>query len=300
MINNLSSVFLNRQYMISKDFEIYYYKDRNLRNVEPHSHDYYEFYFFLEGEVTMFYSDSSRRMKNGDMVIIPPGMQHHVQIHDPAVPYRRVVFWITKSFLSKLSVHSEEFLFLTGKADGSGFAWHFNEVTFNTVQRKIFHVIEEIFSDRFGRRMAVALGINDLLLFLNRTVYESLHPERYGKSEKNLDRNLIRYIEEHINEDLRLDTLSELFFVSKYHISHLFKDKMGISLHQYILKKRLSMSKDALINGRKPSEVFREYGFSDYSVFYRAFVKEFGLSPQNLIRHRRPVGSRWSVKALMV
>ena len=286
MINNLSSVFLNRQYMISKDFEIYYYKDRNLRNVETHSHDYYEFYFFLEGEVTMFYSDSSHRMKNGDMVIIPPGMQHHVQIHDPAVPYRRVVFWITKSFLSKLSVHSEEFLFLTGKADDSGFAWHFNEVTFNTVQRKIFHVIEEIFSDRFGRRMAVALGINDLLLFLNRTVYESLHPERYGKSEKKLDRNLIRYIEEHINEDLRLDTLSELFFVSKYHISHLFKDKMGISLHQYILKKRLAMSKDALINGRKPSEVFREYGFSDYSVFYRAFVKEFGLSPQNLIRQK--------------
>ena len=286
MINNLSSVFLNRQYMISKDFEIYYYKDRNLHNVEIHSHEYYEFYFFLEGEVTMFYSDSSHRMKNGDMVIIPPGMQHHVQIHDPAVPYRRVVFWITKSFLSKLSVHSEEFLFLTGKADGSGFAWHFNEVTFNTVQRKIFHVIEEIFSDRFGRRMAVALGINDLLLFLNRTVYESLHPERYGKSEKKLDRNLIRYIEEHINEDLRLDTLSELFFVSKYHISHLFKDKMGISLHQYILKKRLAMSKDALINGRKPSEVFREYGFSDYSVFYRAFVKEFGLSPQNLIRQK--------------
>ena len=196
------------------------------------------------------------------------------------------MFWITKSFLSKLSVHSEEFLFLTGKADGSGFAWHFNEVTFNTVQRKIFHVIEEIFSNRFGRRMAVALGINDLLLFLNRTVYESLHPERYGKSEKKLDRNLIRYIEEHINEDLRLDTLSELFFVSKYHISHLFKDKMGISLHQYILKKRLAMSKDALINGRKPSEVFREYGFSDYSVFYRAFVKEFGLSPQNLIRQK--------------
>ena len=286
MINNLSSVFLNRQYMISKDFEIYYYKDRNLHKVEIHSHEYYEFYFFLEGEVTMFYSDSSHRMKNGDMVIIPPGMQHHVQIHDPAVPYRRVVFWITKSFLSKLSVHSKEFLFLTGKADDSGFAWHFNEVTFNTVQRKIFHVIEEIFSDRFGRRMAVALGINDLLLFLNRTVYESLHPERYGKSEKKLDRNLIRYIEEHINEDLRLDTLSELFFVSKYHISHLFKDKMGISLHQYILKKRLAMSKDALINGRKPSEVFREYGFSDYSVFYRAFVKEFGLSPQNLIRQK--------------
>ena len=286
MIRNLSSVFLNRQYMISRDFEIYYYKDCNFRNVEPHSHTYYEFYFFLEGEVTMFYYDSSRRMKSGDMVIIPPGMQHYVQVHDPAVPYRRVVFWITKNFLSKLSVHSDEFLFLTEKADSSGCVWHFNEVTFNTVQRKIFHVIEEIYSDRFGRRMAVALGVNDLLLFLNRTVYESLHPEKYGKNEKNLDRNLIRYIEEHINEDLRLDTLADLFFVSKYHIAHLFKDQMGISLHQYIIKKRLTMSRDALVNGKKPSEVFKEYGFSDYSVFYRAFVKEYGMSPQNLLRQK--------------
>jgi AraC-like DNA-binding protein len=59
---------------------------------------------------------------------------------------------------------------------------------------------------------------------------------------------------------------------------------MGISLHQYIIKKRLALSRDALVNGKKPSEVFKEYGFSDYSVFYRAFVKEYGMSPQNLIR----------------
>ena len=129
MIENLATAFLNRQYMISRDFEIYYYKDLNFHNVEKHSHSYYEFYFFLEGEVTMFYSDSSHRMKSGDMLIIPPGMPHYVEIHNPAVPYRRVVFWITKRFLSKLSVHSDEFLFLTGTADDCGFVWHFNEVS---------------------------------------------------------------------------------------------------------------------------------------------------------------------------
>ena len=284
MKDSLSTVFLNRQYMISKDFEIYYYKDYNFRNVEKHSHNYYEFYFFLEGDVTMFYADSFHRMKYGDMVIIPHDMQHYVQVHNPTVSYRRVVFWITKSFLSKLQVHSDEFLYLTGKADNGGFVWHFKEVSFNTVQRKIFQVIEEIYSDRFGRRTAVALGINELLLFLNRTVYESLHPEKYGKNRDDLRQSLIRYIEEHIYEDLRLDTLSELFYVSKYHISHIFKDQMGISLHQYIIKKRLAMSKDALVNGKKPSEVCEQFGFSDYSVFYRAFVKEYGLSPKNMVR----------------
>ncbi|MBQ1311081.1 MAG: helix-turn-helix transcriptional regulator, partial [Blautia sp.] len=138
---------------------------------------------------------------------------------------------------------------------------------------------------RFGRRMAVGLGVNDLLLFLNRTVYEGLHPEKNGKGD-NLYQSLIRYIEEHIHEDLRLDTLSELFYANKYHISHLFKDQMGISLHQYIIKKRLAMSKDALMYGKTPSEVCEEFGYSDYSVFYRAFVKEYGMSPQKLVREQ--------------
>lgn len=284
MRENLSTVFLNRQYMISKDFEIYYYKDYDFHNVELHSHSYYEFYFFLEGEVTMFFSESSHQMKKGDMVIIPPRMPHYVRIHNPAIPYRRFVFWVTRGFLSKLRVHSDEFLYLTEKADHRGFVWHFEEVAFNTVQHKIFQIIEEIYSDHFGRRAAVALGVNELLLFLNRTVYESLHSEKKGKDGDDLQQKLIRYIEEHISEDLRLDTLSELFFVSKYHISHFFKDQMGISLHQYILKKRLTMSKDALMSGKKPSEVCEQFGFSDYSVFYRAFVKEYGLSPKNLIR----------------
>ena len=283
MKDNLSTAFLNRQHMISKDFEIYYFNDCNFRNVGEHTHSCYEFYFFLEGDATVFFAGSTHRLQNGDMVVIPPGAEHSVRIHDPDVPYRRIVLWITESFLLQLKVHSDEFLYLAEKAGRSGLIWHFGELTFTTLQRKAFHVIEEIRSDRFGRRTAVALGINDLLLFINRMVFEGLHPERDGKDGSNLYRSLLRYIDEHITEDLRLNTLSGLFYVSKYHISHIFREQMGMSLHQYIIKKRLAVSKEALSNGRRPSEIFEESGFSDYSVFYRAFVKEYGVSPQKMM-----------------
>ena len=46
-------------------------------------------------------------------------------------------------------------------------------------------------------------------------------------------------MEEHLKENLDLNELSRIFHVSKYHISHVFKDETGISVHQYILKKRL-------------------------------------------------------------
>ena len=47
---NLQSTFSPRQYMLSRDFEIYYYndtlEDSHYYGVDSHAHSYYEFYFF--------------------------------------------------------------------------------------------------------------------------------------------------------------------------------------------------------------------------------------------------------------
>ena len=41
MKQELRSAFNTRQYMLSKDFEIYYYSDLHFQQVDPHRHDYY-------------------------------------------------------------------------------------------------------------------------------------------------------------------------------------------------------------------------------------------------------------------
>ena len=53
MKKNLKTKFQRRQYMLSRDFEIYYYSDSHMENVDFHIHDYYEFYFFVVGGVSM-------------------------------------------------------------------------------------------------------------------------------------------------------------------------------------------------------------------------------------------------------
>ncbi len=45
------------------------------------------------------------------------------------------------------------------------------------------------------------------------------------------------YIEEHLDEELTLEKLAGEFFVSKYYIAHIFKENIGLSIHQYIMKK---------------------------------------------------------------
>ena len=44
MKKNLKTQFLTRQYMLSRDYELYYYSDSHMANVDSHTHDYYEFY----------------------------------------------------------------------------------------------------------------------------------------------------------------------------------------------------------------------------------------------------------------
>ena len=54
-----------------------------------------------------------------------------------------------------------------------------------------------------------------------------------------------------------------------------------MSVHQYILKKRLAACCDAIQSGTKISEAYLAYGFHDYSSVYRAFQKEYGTSPSD-------------------
>ena len=78
--------FQTRQYMLSRDYEIFYYSDRNLGEVALHFHDYYEFYFFLEGDVSIQLGDTQCRVNPGDFLLVPPGLLHRPIIHSPAAP----------------------------------------------------------------------------------------------------------------------------------------------------------------------------------------------------------------------
>ena len=280
MNRNLQSPFNTRQYMLSKDYEVYYYADNLSHKISDHTHNYYEFYFFLEGEVSIHIEEKKYPLSYGDLVLIPPETKHHVIIHNPDVPYRRFVLWISQDYCDKLIAESAAYGYLIEHVKKSGnHRMHNDIITFNAIQFQIFQIIEEIQFDRFGKEARIPLGVNSLILQLNRIVYEQNNPKT-EREQFSLYQNLIYYIDEHLEEDLSLDELANLFFLSKYHIAHTFKEQSGMSVHQYITKKRLQLSREAILGGTRISEAYLSCGFKDYSSYFRAFKKEYGMSPK--------------------
>ncbi len=280
MRKKLQSTFQSRQNMVSHDFELYYYEDRNLTKIEPHTHDYYEFYLFIEGDISMQVGRDIYPIHFGDAMLILPEMAHHAIIRNPEIPYRRFVFWMSKEFCESLGHLSSCYTYAINYAKENGqYLYHLNQIAVNSLQSKMLRLLEEMQASRFGKELQISLYVEDLILSINRLVYDILEPKRHF-SDASLYTSLVEYIEEHLEDELSLEKLAEEFCISKYHIAHVFKDNMGLSIHQYITKKRLVLCQEAICANTSITDVYHTYGFGDYSSFYRAFKKEYGVSPK--------------------
>lgn len=91
------------------------------------------------------------------------------------------------------------------------------------------------------------------------------------------------YIHESLNQDLKLDDLAAIAQLSPYHFLRLFRQQMGITPHQYILRCRIDAAKHLLkYDHLSIAEIAVRVGFSDQSHLTRCFKRAVGMTPKQL------------------
>jgi AraC family transcriptional regulator len=87
-----------------------------------------------------------------------------------------------------------------------------------------------------------------------------------------------------------LRTLARRIGCSPFHLAHVFRDAVGVSLHQYQLRVRLGAALDEVVDSERGlSAIAVDAGFTHHSHFSAAFRRAFGITPSAL---RRDAASR--------
>ncbi|TKI08042.1 transcriptional regulator PocR [Martelella alba] len=97
-----------------------------------------------------------------------------------------------------------------------------------------------------------------------------------GKMKKAL-----RYIEGHYTEDLRLEDVAALVYLSPYYFSKLFKKYQGIGFNAYVNQLRMESARQMLEQSDWPiATIARNLGFSQASYFCKVFRQTYRITPQ--------------------
>jgi AraC-like DNA-binding protein len=277
-----ASVWRQSQLMSRPDYEINYYRDKDFGTVEMHSHDFYELYFFMGGEASYIIENGHYKLAKGDVLLISPANLHQLDVDDSGHYYERIVLWINPHFLEKLSTPTTDLSFPFSYCTKLRNHLIRDQQLSNFLETHLLSLLSADKNEQFGDDIEARTLLQRILLEISRY----LQGNKEGLQKPDVNPTIVKtmdYIDEHLTENLSLQRLAETLFIDKYYLSHLFKKETNTTPHQYILKKRLLLSKRYIEEGSPIREVYQKSGFADYTHFFRAFKQEYGITPKDYL-----------------
>lgn len=93
------------------------------------------------------------------------------------------------------------------------------------------------------------------------------------------------FIRTHHMKNLSLDEVAAQVHISPYYLSHLFREKLGVTFVEYVTSVRMELAKNYLLHTRLPvSAVAEKLGYEDAGYFGKVFRKYTGQTPKNFRR----------------
>lgn len=287
-MDSRDQAFTHRQYMVNENFEFFHNKDDSHLEVEYHNHDFYEIYFLISGKVTYIIEGKSYTLKPLDILLINNKELHKPIIEQGAI-YERMVIWVNPDFIRKSCTSSSDLFMCFESTSKNKYNLLRPGAEMLNIIKSIFTKLNRIlFSKGFGIDILTEIYLTELIVFINKAYIDTDLVDIEDDISSNPKINdLIHFINQNLSSDLSLESLSQSFFTSKYHLLREFKKHTGYTLHSYISKKRLLTAKALLKSGMSISEVCSECGFNNYSNFIRSFTNAFKISPKKYATESR-------------
>lgn len=101
------------------------------------------------------------------------------------------------------------------------------------------------------------------------------------KSQKDVVKKVIDYIEGNLEEKINLDTVSKNIGYSKFYLNRIFTEYTGITIYKYLQNRRLTVAAQKLVKTDKPIvQLAHEAGYDTQQSFSLAFKQLYQYSPK--------------------
>jgi len=271
-----------RQHMLREDFEVFHFTGNNGVQIALHFHDFFECSLLLSGKLSYQIESASFAEQPGDLLLISPNQLHRPLFIHGTEPYERIVFWLSRSFVERLSDEKNDLsACFSGGREG---AIRLGGAVRAQITRLFSELISASSGEAFGRELLCRSLAASLLVHLNRiargtadsAVLDEIHVSP-------LVQQVSSYLDAHIDEAISLDAVAQAAFLSKYYLERKFKEETGASIYQMLLQKRMIRARNLMREGFPLMQVAMRCGFADYSGFYKAFRSAYGVSPRDYL-----------------
>jgi AraC family transcriptional regulator len=203
------------------------------------------------------------------------------------VPLGCSVRWEDEGPTTTLSIHLSPSL-VRAAADGMGlnsdlvFIEPQLQLTDPHIQHICWAIAAELEEGEASHRLyADSLGTALAAHLLRRYAPIAPHRIKRGFSNREL-RRVLDYIGDNLGQNLTLIELTQIAGVSASHFKSLFKESLGVPVHQYVVQRRVQAAVSLLLQGRAASDVALDLGFADQSHMARCMRRVLGMTPGDL------------------
>lgn len=209
---------------------------------------------------------------------------HQTRFHRAGEKYRSVGVWISPQDLSdlfelKLKTFPQSVSKILTASE--------NRVITYPLTGTIRQIIEQILTNEFKGNYCVQYLEAKITELLCHSLACMTSPELAYTNDNHLSalktnamKKLLEKLDENIDTELYLDTLSTELGMSKGQLVRTFKTSYGMSISEYLTQKRMEHSQILIKEGKfSILQIAFEVGYKNQSSFGRAFKKYFGYSP---------------------
>lgn len=242
--------------------------------VLSHNQICWEISYIISGKGTFLLNGDFIEITAGDIIITPNSGQHSIQASDnEALFYAYIGF----NFNPDNEKFGHEILGCfrsdcqTTRKDRSEIYTHFRRC-----MDEFYHIAE-------GNRLVIEACLTQIIVWTCRNLTsQSIGPsyETCIQNPGQLVYRMIRYIDRNISKPLTVMGIADSLGYSPYYISHLFKEKTGQTLQNYISTCKIEKAKELIgLQRFTLTEIAEKLSYSNLQSFSRIFRAKTNLSP---------------------